>query len=78
MPIENGIAKAILDGAFQVHRLLGPGLLESVYELALAHELRKRGLRVDRQVSIPSSTTVLPSKKGSGRICWLRTGSSWN
>ncbi len=38
---------------FQVHTRLGPGLLESVYEVALAHELRKRGLAVERQVPIP-------------------------
>src|SRR5439155_23054915 len=35
------------------HRALGPGLLESVYELCLVHELTKRGLKVERQVSLP-------------------------
>ena len=53
MPVENEIAKVILDSAFRVHRALGPGLLESVYELALAHELQKRELRVARQVPVP-------------------------
>ena len=46
---ENEIAKQILDSAFLVHTKLGPGLLESVYEVVLAHELRKKGLLVERQ-----------------------------
>jgi len=49
---ENEISKLILDSAIAVHRELGPGLLESVYEIVLAYELRQRGLRVDRQVPI--------------------------
>ena len=50
---ENEIAKIIVDAAFHVHKRLGPGLLESVYEVVLAHELKKRGLRVKQQVSVP-------------------------
>jgi GxxExxY protein len=50
---ENEIGKIIVDCDFQVHTKLGPGLLESVYEIALAHELKKRGLAVERQVPIP-------------------------
>ena len=50
---ENELSKIILDGAFKVHTRTGPGLLESVYEVTLAHELRKAGLRVERQVPIP-------------------------
>lgn len=50
---ENAIAKQVVDAAYKVHVTLGPGLLESAYEAALAHEIQKRGLRVDRQVSIP-------------------------
>src|SRR6516164_3860282 len=46
---ENQIAKLILDAAFLVHTKLGPGLFESVYEVVLAHELRKAGLLVERQ-----------------------------
>ena len=46
---ENEIAKQILDAAFVVHTKLGPGLLESVYEVVLAHELKKKGLVVERQ-----------------------------
>lgn len=50
--IEN-LATAAVDSALQVHRRLGPGLLESVYSECLAHELRKRGYDVRREVPIP-------------------------
>jgi GxxExxY protein len=50
---ENEIAKRILDAAFVVHTKLGPGLLESVYEIILAHELKKAGLLVERQRPMP-------------------------
>lgn len=49
---ENEIAKIILDAAFKVHTRTGPGLLETVYEVLLAHEIRKQGLQVQRQVPI--------------------------
>ena len=49
---ENEIGKLILDAAIVVHRELGPGLLESVYETVLAYELQQLGLRVNRQVPI--------------------------
>jgi len=49
---ENDLAKVIVDAAFKVHATLGPGLLESVYETVLVHELAARGLRVQRQVPI--------------------------
>ena len=47
------IGKQIVDAAYQVHRALGPGLLESVYEACLTHELTKRSLRVKRQLALP-------------------------
>ena len=50
---ENEIATLVVDAALAVHRVLGPGLLESVYEAALAFELRERKLHVQRQVPIP-------------------------
>jgi GxxExxY protein len=50
---ENAIAKEIVDGALKVHRRLGPGLLESVYEVTLAYELRQRGFYVERQQPVP-------------------------
>ena len=50
---ENAVAQQIVDAAFRVHTTLGPGLLESVYEAALAYELDKRGLSITRQQAIP-------------------------
>ena len=50
---ENEIARQILDAAFAVHTKLGPGLLESVYEVVLAYELQKSGLTAERQKPMP-------------------------
>lgn len=50
---ENEIGKIVVDSAVRLHQELGPGLLESVYEVVLAHELEHRGCAVARQVSIP-------------------------
>lgn len=50
---ENQISKIVVDAAVKLHVDLGPGLLESVYETALAHLLRKNGLICERQVPIP-------------------------
>ncbi len=61
---ENEISRVVVDGALTVHRALGPGLLESVYELALAHELAQRGLGVERQVSIPIEYQGVPLGEG--------------
>jgi GxxExxY protein len=52
-PELEAIATQIVDAAFKVHSTLGPGLLESVYEVCLAYELTKRGLKVERQVQVP-------------------------
>jgi GxxExxY protein len=50
---ENDIAKHIMDAAFLIHRTLGPGLLESVYEVILTKKLSDMGLAVQRQVPVP-------------------------
>ena len=50
---ENAVAKQVVDAAYRVHSVLGPGLLESVYEAVLASELQKRGLSVAQQSVIP-------------------------
>jgi GxxExxY protein len=49
---EELIAREVVDAAIAVHRTLGPGLLESVYEVVLVDELRSRGLEVQRQVPV--------------------------
>jgi len=51
--MENELSRIIVDSAFKIHTTLGPGLLESVYEAVLAHELENRGLDVVRQQPIP-------------------------
>jgi len=54
LPAEiESVAKQTVDASIKVHRALGPGLLESVYETCLAHELRQRGLQAETQVMIP-------------------------
>jgi len=50
---ENEIGGEIVNAAIDIHRELGPGLLESVYEAVLARELEDRGLTVERQVPVP-------------------------
>lgn len=52
-PEDERIAKLIVDSVFTVHKTLGAGLLESVYETCLCHELEKRGLKYKRQVVVP-------------------------
>jgi GxxExxY protein len=61
---DDRIASIIVDAAIAVHRALGPGLLESVYEVCLAHELRKRGLEVRRQEPIPIEYDGLQFEEG--------------
>ncbi len=51
--IENEITYQIRGAIYDVYKNLGPGLLESVYEEAMAYELQKRGLKVDRQKEVP-------------------------
>jgi len=50
---EEFIAGKIVDAAFAVHKILGPGLLERVYEVCFCHELSKRDLNYERQVDLP-------------------------
>jgi len=49
----NEISGAVVDAAVNIHDALGPGLLESVYEVLLAHEVKQRGFAVERQVPVP-------------------------
>lgn len=50
---ENQLATRVLDHCFEIHRELGPGLFESIYEEILAHELIQSGIAFERQVPIP-------------------------
>ena len=61
---EDEIGKAIVDAAFQVHKQLGPGLLEKVYEVCLVYELQSRGLTVARQTAVPITYKNVSFDKG--------------
>ncbi|MBE0638742.1 MAG: GxxExxY protein [Bacteroidales bacterium] len=52
-PEEEAVGKAVVNAAYVVHKELGPGLLEKVYEVCFCHELRKAGFEVKRQLDIP-------------------------
>ena len=58
---ENPVSHAIIGASIEVHKQLGPGLLEKAYEVSLAHELAARGIRFVRQVPIPVLTGARPS-----------------
>lgn len=54
IPVETDVvARHVVDAAYRVHRAMGPGLLESVYEACLCCELSRRGLKFEKQVEIP-------------------------
>lgn len=50
---ENELSKIVIGAAIDIHKAVGPGLLESVYESALAYDLKQLGLEVQQQVPIP-------------------------
>jgi GxxExxY protein len=60
----NMISKLIVDSAYTVHKNLGPGLLEKVYEICFCFELEKRGLHYSRQVEIPIIYENITFKEG--------------
>jgi GxxExxY protein len=62
---ENEIAREVVDAAFQIHTRLGPGLLESAYEVILTYELKKRGLGVARQAAVPIQYEGMKFEEGS-------------
>ena len=58
------IAEQVVDAAIEVHRVLGPGLLESVYQTCLIHSLQKRGLKTASQIELPIHFDDLCLKTG--------------
>ncbi len=58
------IGKVIVNSAFKIHKELGPGLLEKVYEICLAHEISKEGIEVLRQLDIPIVYDGITFKEG--------------
>ncbi len=61
---EELIGKAIVNAAYEVHKALGPGLLEKVYEVCFCHVLRKNGFSVKRQLDIPITFDGLYFEEG--------------
>jgi len=67
----NELSRQVVDAAFHVHKNLGPGLLESVYEACLAHELNKRGIPFQKQVSLPILYDDLEIEAGLRIDLWI-------
>jgi GxxExxY protein len=63
------ITAEIVDAAYQLHRRVGPGLMESVYSSLLAQMLEKRGLRVEREKRLTFEVDGCASRMGYGSIC---------
>ena len=61
---ENQIGDIVVNAAIAIHRELGPGLLESVYETVLSYELEKRGLKVERQIPVPITYKEIQFNEG--------------
>jgi GxxExxY protein len=68
---ENELATLILDYAFALHRSLGPGLLESVYERALGYDLLEAGLQVQSQVPVPLVYKEIKFESGFRLDLWV-------
>lgn len=64
---ENEIGKVVVDAAIVVHKALGPGVYENVYEVVLSHELKKHDLNVERQVLISIEYDGTKFDEGSGQ-----------
>jgi len=58
------VASKIVDAAYQVHKALGPGLLESVYQACLAHEMSRQGLAFEQEVALPINYQGLRLESG--------------
>jgi GxxExxY protein len=61
---QEEVAALIVNAAYRVHKILGPGLLERIYETCLVHELEKASLMVERQVVVPIDYDGLLFKEG--------------
>jgi GxxExxY protein len=68
----NEVSGQVVEAAFAVHKELGPGLLESVYESCLCHELKSRKIPSELSSHFPLGTKTCESKRASDSICWSR------
>ncbi len=73
MMTENEIGKVVVDTAIAIHKKLGSGLYEIVYEVVLTHELKKHGLNVKRQVPVSIEYDGIKFDEGSEQILLLET-----
>ncbi|MBN2145081.1 MAG: GxxExxY protein [Candidatus Aureabacteria bacterium] len=62
--IENEIGTIIVETAIAIHRELGPGLMETVYEVVLYDALKRKGLKIERQVSVPITYQDIKFEEG--------------
>ncbi len=65
------ITRDIIKAAIEVHRILGPGLLESVYEACLTHELKKMGYQAERQIVLPVNYKGIQIDEGFRVDLWI-------
>jgi len=70
---ENEIGKVVVDAAIAIHKALGSGVYEIVYEVVLTHELKKHDLNVERQVPVSIEYDGIKFDEGSGQILLLIT-----
>lgn len=63
-PELNRLGREVVDAAYRVHKKLGPGLLEKIYEVCLCHELSKKGINSARQIDLPITYDDLTFEEG--------------
>ena len=69
----NELSRQVVDAVFHIHKALGPGLLESVYEACLCHELKKRGIAFQQQVVLPVVYDGLEIATGLRLDLWVES-----
>jgi GxxExxY protein len=67
--LHEELTESVIGAAIEVHRTIGPGLLESAYEECVCHELHLRGLRLERQVHFPWNTKASSWTAAVAGIC---------
>ena len=69
----DALSKEVIGAAIEVHRVLGPGLMESVYEKCLQRELELRGIKVLKQMAVTVEYKGLVFEETCGATCWSKT-----
>ena len=76
--VEEDLTGEIIGAAMSVHRELGPGLLESAYQVSMSHELTLRGIPFQSQVEIPVEYKGVRLDCGTASTCWSTSGWLWS